>query len=151
MDEATNIMDNLGKFPTNPGNTSPVMFNGSLLALCEGGPPIEIDKGDLEDERRKVHQEIHRRFEWFSDGICRAFESGRERWIHVRVGISKSRRRWVIGLQRSHRVGSFEKTTSSLCWTRSGFISYTTPVIRKITSFLSSFRGKRQLGKSCLR
>ena len=41
--QATDIMDNLGKFPTNPGNTSPVVFNGSLLALCEGGPPIEID------------------------------------------------------------------------------------------------------------
>merc|ERR1719409_2217390 len=45
--QATNIMDNLGKFPTNPGNTSPVMFNGSLLALCEGGPPIEIDRETL--------------------------------------------------------------------------------------------------------
>jgi len=45
--QATDIMDNLGKFPTNPGNTSPVVFNGSLLALCEGGPPIEIDKQTL--------------------------------------------------------------------------------------------------------
>ena len=45
--QATDIMDNLGKFPTNPGNTSPVVFNGSLLALCEGGPPIEIDKKTL--------------------------------------------------------------------------------------------------------
>ena len=45
--QASDAMDNLGKFPTNPGNTSPIVFNDTLLALCEGGPPIEIDKVTL--------------------------------------------------------------------------------------------------------
>jgi all-trans-8'-apo-beta-carotenal 15,15'-oxygenase len=41
--QATPWWRNLAALPTNPANTSIVRWNGKLLALCEGGPPMEID------------------------------------------------------------------------------------------------------------
>uniref|UniRef100_A0A7S3Z658 Dioxygenase n=1 Tax=Lotharella globosa TaxID=91324 RepID=A0A7S3Z658_9EUKA len=41
-------LGNMGRSPTNPANTSPLSWNGKLLALCEGGPPIELDPESLE-------------------------------------------------------------------------------------------------------
>ena len=38
---------NFGKFPTNPSNTSPMFHAGKLMALCEGGAPVEIDEDTL--------------------------------------------------------------------------------------------------------
>ena len=39
---------NLGKFPTNPSNTSMLQHAGKLLVLCEGGSPMEVDPKTLE-------------------------------------------------------------------------------------------------------
>jgi len=46
---------NFGRFPTNPANTAPLFFGQGegggkprLLALCEGGPPVEVDAATLE-------------------------------------------------------------------------------------------------------
>ena len=38
---------NFGKFPTNPSNTAPMFFDGKLLALCEGGAPVEVCENTL--------------------------------------------------------------------------------------------------------
>lgn len=45
---------NLLALPTNPANTSVVRWAGKLLALCEGGPPLEFDAGTLETKRQAV-------------------------------------------------------------------------------------------------
>lgn len=39
---------NLFRFPTNPSNTAPLVHAGELLALCEGGAPVRIDKRTLD-------------------------------------------------------------------------------------------------------
>ena len=38
---------NLLHVPTNPSNTAPLVWAGKLLALCEGGPPLEADTASL--------------------------------------------------------------------------------------------------------
>lgn len=43
----TRIMKNLFRLPTNPANTNVVAYAGKLLALCEGGAPVELDPNDL--------------------------------------------------------------------------------------------------------
>jgi all-trans-8'-apo-beta-carotenal 15,15'-oxygenase len=40
--QAKSMFANLFQFPTNPGNTAPIFHAGKLLALCEGGSPIEV-------------------------------------------------------------------------------------------------------------
>eukprot|EP00466_Bigelowiella_natans_P011926 jgi/Bigna1/43468/e_gw1.79.7.1 len=44
---AGGVPQNLGRNPTNPGNTATIDWNGRLLALCEGGPPMDIDPKTL--------------------------------------------------------------------------------------------------------
>jgi len=46
--QANGILRNLGKFPTNPANTSIMVRDGKVLALCEGGAPVEVDARTLE-------------------------------------------------------------------------------------------------------
>ena len=46
--QASSPLQNLGRFPTNPGNTAPMAHAGKLFALCEGGGPIEIDRETLD-------------------------------------------------------------------------------------------------------
>jgi len=41
------MRENLFKIPTNPSNTSGVFWAGKLLALCEGGFPMEVDFATL--------------------------------------------------------------------------------------------------------
>ena len=45
---------NLLALPTNPANTSVVRWAGKLLALCEGGPPLEVDPLTLDTVRQAV-------------------------------------------------------------------------------------------------
>ena len=45
---------NLLALPTNPANTSVVRWVGKLLALCEGGPPLEVDPLTLDTVRQAV-------------------------------------------------------------------------------------------------
>jgi len=40
--QANKLSANLFNLPTNPANTSPMFHAGKLLALCEGGAPIEV-------------------------------------------------------------------------------------------------------------
>ena len=47
-DEAHFPFANLGRFPTNPSNTAPLVFGGELFALCEGGAPVRIDARTLD-------------------------------------------------------------------------------------------------------
>jgi carotenoid cleavage dioxygenase-like enzyme len=42
------LLGNLFKLPTNPANTSAVWWAGKLLALCEGGMPVEVDPDTLQ-------------------------------------------------------------------------------------------------------
>jgi carotenoid cleavage dioxygenase-like enzyme len=46
-DERNFPFANLFRFPTNPSNTAPLVHSGELLALCEGGAPVRIDKRTL--------------------------------------------------------------------------------------------------------
>ena len=46
--QADDLFANLGRFPTNPGNTAPMFHAGRFLALCEGGAPVELDPITLE-------------------------------------------------------------------------------------------------------
>jgi all-trans-8'-apo-beta-carotenal 15,15'-oxygenase len=41
--QATSFWRNLFALPTNPSNTSALHWGGKLLALCEGGAPMELD------------------------------------------------------------------------------------------------------------
>ena len=41
--QATKALRNLFAIPTNPSNTSVLMWANKLLALCEGGSPMELD------------------------------------------------------------------------------------------------------------
>ena len=45
--QASGLFKNLGKFPTNPSNTSVMVHAGKVLALCEGGVPVEVDAKTL--------------------------------------------------------------------------------------------------------
>lgn len=45
--QATYAMSNLGKFPTNPSNTSVMSHAGEVLACCEGGAPMAMDPKTL--------------------------------------------------------------------------------------------------------
>ena len=38
----------LGRFPSNPSNTAPLVHDGQLFALCEGGAPVRIDARTLD-------------------------------------------------------------------------------------------------------
>ncbi|CAE8612227.1 unnamed protein product [Polarella glacialis] len=42
------LLANLGRLPTNPSNTSVLMWGNQLLALAEGGPPLILDPGSLD-------------------------------------------------------------------------------------------------------
>jgi len=46
--QASSWASNLFSLPSNPANTSPLVWAGKLLALCEGGAPVEIDRATLE-------------------------------------------------------------------------------------------------------
>ena len=52
--QADSVFDNVFAFPTNPGNTSPMFHAGSLLVLCEGGAPYEVDATSLRTKGVKV-------------------------------------------------------------------------------------------------
>jgi carotenoid cleavage dioxygenase-like enzyme len=41
--QATSFWRNLFALPTNPSNTSALQWGGKLMALCEGGAPMELD------------------------------------------------------------------------------------------------------------
>ena len=45
--QASGMMANLGRFPTNPSNTSIIVHAGKVLACCEGGAPVAIDPASL--------------------------------------------------------------------------------------------------------
>lgn len=45
--QASGALRNLGRFPTNPSNTSIIEHAGKLLACCEGGAPVELDPTTL--------------------------------------------------------------------------------------------------------
>ena len=47
-DERNFPFANLFRFPTNPSNTAPLVHAGELLALCEGGAPVRVDKRTLD-------------------------------------------------------------------------------------------------------
>lgn len=46
--QATSFMNNVLALPTNPSNTSVLMWDNKLLALCEGGDPYELNAETLE-------------------------------------------------------------------------------------------------------
>lgn len=45
--QASSMMANLGRFPTNPSNTSIIAHAGEVLACCEGGAPVAMDPATL--------------------------------------------------------------------------------------------------------
>jgi all-trans-8'-apo-beta-carotenal 15,15'-oxygenase len=46
--QATSAWRNLFAIPTNPSNTSALVWANKLLALCEGGSPMELDRATLQ-------------------------------------------------------------------------------------------------------
>ena len=45
--QATSAWRNIFALPTNPANTSALVYAGKLMALCEGGAPVELDPVSL--------------------------------------------------------------------------------------------------------
>ena len=92
---------NLFTLPTNPANTSAVWWAGKLLALCEGGMPVEVDadtlrtKGEVDFGLKRqgalafsAHYKVRARWElgyqgdrlkWMRGGAARRRQRGPDR------------------------------------------------------------------------